>query len=599
MMNKKNKIYSAVSLFLTLGFLSACVNKLDVVPSDKIGIDRIINKNTIRGFRNNIYDNLDKDFTTNYNGQLIETYTDDAFRAGTGTPFDWHNGLLSLAQNFFAGDLWNQYWMGVRKANLALEYLPQSTAPKDLITDKNLAQWIDEAKVVRVWYHFELIKNFGAVPFIDKAYSSDFNGWAQLKRPTYDEISTRLVSELDEVIAAGNLLLRNQTNSDYDKINLAVAYALKSKILLYNASLLNNPTGDKSKWKRAADAAKEAIAAIVPEYSLLPLSQYGELFNQTVSVLNKEVIFRSSVNGEDVMNNQNGVDLKGIGSATQSSNAGAVPTQELVDCFELLDGSFPVASYNNADHTSVTLNPGYSEAPGANPYAGRDARLAYDVVFNGTKYGKYKGIPGGAAELKVFTYNGKSFTGFNNSPTSQEDADRRRSATGYYSRKYRTAAYWGSTAGGTDANKIYFRLAEVYLNLAEANCEVEDFDGAIAALDIIRLRAGQPAISTVPGFTKTKDFLMKRIRNERRVELCFEGQRFYDQRRWKIIDKTNDAVTGMKITSSNGSDNGIFSYQRVKIDVPRNATTAKYLILPLPIEEARRLPGIGQPNAWR
>nr|WP_294898191.1 RagB/SusD family nutrient uptake outer membrane protein [uncultured Pedobacter sp.] len=598
-MNKKNKIYSMVSLSLALCCLIACVDKLDVVPSDKIGIGRILNKNTIQGFRNNSYSNLDDDFTGNYSGELLETYTNDAFRAGTGVTFDWHSGLLSLSQNAFAGTLWSQYWMGIRKTNLALEYLPQSTAPKELISDENLAIWMDEAKVLRAWYHFMLIKNFGPLPFVDKAFQPDFTGWGGLTRPSYDEISTRLVAELDEVIANGKLKLRNQTNTDYGRINLGVAYALKSRILLYNASLLNNPNADQAKWKKAADAAQACLTALMPEYQLLPIGNYDKLFNESVDVLNKEVIYRASANGAAVMNADNGVDLKGVGSATQSTNAGAVPTQELVDCFELKTGVLPVASYNNADHTDVTFNTGYSESAGSNPYANRDARLAYAVVFNGSKYGKFKGMSDASPELTIFTYSGKSFTGFNNSPTSQDDADRRRTTTGYYSRKYRSASYWGPTAGGTNSNKIYFRLAEIYLNLAEADCELSNFDGAITALDAIRLRAGQPAISTVPGFAKTYDFLMKRIRNERRVELCFEGQHFYDQRRWKTIDQTNKAVTGMKITSSTGNDNGVFTYQRVSIDVPRNATTDKYLVLPVPIEEARRLPGLGQPTAWK
>lgn len=598
-MNKKNKIYSIVSLSLALCCLNSCVDRLDAVPSDKIGIDRILNKNTIQGFRNNSYNNLDNNFTNNTGGQLLETYTDDAFRAGTGITFDWHSGLLSLTQNMFSGTLWNQYWMGVRKANLALQYLPQSTAPKDLISDKNLAIWIDEARVLRVWYHFMLIKNFGALPFIDKAFEPDFTGWAALTRPSYDEISTKLVSELDAVIANNSLLLRNQTPSEYDNINLGVAYALKSRILLYNASLLNNAGGDQAKWTKAADAAQQCLTAIMPEYQLLPIANYGKLFNESADVLNKEIILRSNADGSGVMNTSNGVDLTFLGSATQSSNAGAVPTQELVDCFELTTGALPVLSYNNADHTSVTLNANYSESAGANPYSGRDARLAYSIVFNGSNYGKYKGMSDLSPDLTIFTYNGKSLTGFNSTPTSQEDADRRRTTTGYYGRKYRSASYWGPTTGGSNAHKIYFRLAEIYLNLAEANCELNNLDGAITALDAIRVRAGQPAIATVPGYVKSKEFLMKRIRNERRVELCFEGQRFYDQRRWKIIAQTNTAITGMKITSNNGNDNGVFSYQRVKIDVPRSATTDKYLILPLPIEEERRLPGIGQPVAWK
>jgi hypothetical protein len=329
------------------------------------------------------------------------------------------------------------------------------------------------------------------------------------------------------------------------------------------------------------------------------MAEYENLFSEAVSVSNNEVFLRATENGSGVLNSNNGVDLKALGSVTQSNNCGSVPTQELVDCFELTNGELPVTSYTNADHTTVTFSDTYNENLGTNPYEGRDLRLKSAIVFNSTTYGKYKGQAAAAPELVIYTYQGKTGTGFNDNTISQLENDKRRSCTGYYSRKIRTASYWGSTAGGTEAHKIYFRLAEVYLNLAEANCELNNLDAAITALNVIRVRAGQPEISDVPGFEKTKDFLMSRIRNERRVELCFEGHRFFDQRRWKILDQTNGVISGMKITSTTDTDMGPFSYERVKIETIRNATSDKYLVLPIPEEEARKLTGLGQPEAWQ
>ncbi len=596
---KKIKIFQwTLALILLLFVTNACDDVLDQVPSDKISIDRILKKNTVEGFRNNSYNHLNNTFINYHAGQLLEAYTDDAFRAGTATPFEWHNGQLSPEQNMFASVMWNQYWQGIRKSNLAIKYLPQSQVPKDLISDQELNRWYDEVKILRAWYHFLIIKNFGPIPFVDEPFSPDFTGWADLQRPTYEEISLRIVQECDEVIGNGRLPLRWQSSNDYNKINLAVAYALKSRVLLFNASLLNNPSGDQAKWQRAADAAQECLNAIMPEYQLKPIANYDNLFNEAINVFNEEIVLRAGPDGSAVMNMDNGVDLSYLGSALQSNNCGSVPTQELVDCFELTNGALPVESYNNAAHTSVKFNSGYSENSGDDPYASRDARLYYSIVFNGSKYGKYKGQPAGDPELTIFTYEGKRGTGFNSNPTSQEETDKRRSGTGYYGRKFRSATFWGSTTGGTNAHKIYFRLAEIYLNLAEAQCELNNLDQAITALDVVRTRAEQPGIESVPGFVKSRDFLLKRIRNERRVEFCMEGHRFYDQRRWKILDKTNGTITGMKISSSDGTDTGTFTYQRVEIDMPRNATTDKYLVLPLPTEEARRLPGIGQPPAW-
>lgn len=598
-MKKRNIIKLKLAAIILLFMMSGCEDILDVVPSDKIGIERILNKeNMINKLIQNCYDQLNGSFVNQSAGQLLEAYSDDAFRAGTGAVFDWHNALLSPSNPIFANSIWNQNWEGIRKCNLAILYIPQSKVSKEQLSDDQLAIWVDEAKLLRAWYHFMLIKNFGPVPFIDEPFSADFTGWRNLKRPTFDEITTRIVQECDEVINNGLLPLRWQASTEYYRVNKAVALMLKANALLFNASLLNNPENDQTKWQKAATAAQECITALEPEYGLLPISEYDKLFNESVTVLNREIILRAQQNSTDILNNNNGVDLKALGSATQSENCGAVPAQELVDCFELTNGVLPVEKYNNPDHTSVTFGGTYNENPGTNPYAGRDQRLKYAIVYNGATYGKYKGQPAASPELVIYTYLGKPGTGFNTNTISQLENDKRLSCTGYYTRKFRSAAYWGSTKGGTNAHKIYFRLAEVYLNLAEANCELDKLDEAISALDVIRLRAGQPAISTVPGFTKTKDFLMKRIRNERRVELCFEGHRFYDQRRWKILNETNGVISGMKITSSSNTDAGPFSYERVKIETVRNATSDKYLVLPIPQEEARRI-GLGQPEAWQ
>ncbi len=582
--------------------LASCEDILDVVPSDRINVERLLTKQTnVQEFRNNCYDQVDGTMISQSGSQLIEVYTDDAFRAGTGLYYDWHNGLLTPSYSIFASSIWTANWQGLRKCNNALLYLPQSKVPKEQISDQLLASWIDEVKLIRAWYHFNLIKNFGPLPFIDKPFSADFVGWQNLKRPTYDEVANRIAKECDEVIANGNLPLRWSNSTDYYRVTKAVAYALKADVLLYNASLLNNPENNQAKWQKAATAAQECITALTPEYSLLPIADYDKLFTEAVSVSNKEIILRANDNVAATMNNNNGVDLKSYGSTTQNNNCGAVPTQELVDCFELLDGTLPVAGYKDPNHTSATFNTGYNENPGATIYTNRDKRLKSAIVFNGTTYGKYKGQSATSPELVIYTYVGKAGSGFNSNTISQLEADKRLSCTGYYNRKFNTASYWGSTAGGTNSHKIFFRLAEVYLNLAEANCELNKLDEAITALNAVRTRAGQPAISAVPGFAKTKDFLMKRIRNERRVELCFEGHRYFDQRRWKILSETNGVISGMKITSAGttNKDLGPFSYERVKIETVRSATADKYLVLPIPQEEARKLTGNGQPDAWK
>lgn len=590
--------------------ISSCEDVLDEIPSDKVDIGKILNKPaSVEEFKNRAYDNLDASFTGKTSGQLIEAYSDDAFRAGVGITYSWHLGLLTPQSNMLHKNLWKSYWEGIRKCNLALEYLPQSTVSKDELSDFQINQWMDEVRVIRAWYHFELIRNFGPMPFIDFVIEPSFNGWNDLTRPTYDEISKRIIKECDDVIENNTLPFKYSSATLYGRINKAVPYALKARVALYNASVLNNPQNDLAKWQEAANAAKACRDALIAsgEFGLLAIEDYANLFNEGISTWNSEVVFRSSKNGTAEINGNNSLSLEGLGSSKFSGNCGAVPTQELVDCFELKDGTLPVASYN-ADHTLVVLNSGYTESPGDDIYNNRDARLAHAIVYNGATYGKYKGIPASDPDLVVYTFNtydqtigdnSTVATGFNSLPTSTQETDKRRSCTGYYGRKYRNPYYWGASTGSTNAHKIYFRLAEVYLNLAEAECEQGNLSAAIEALDVIRLRAGQPALASVPGFLNTKEFILERIRNERRVELCFEGHRFYDQRRWKILKETNTVISGMKISSSDTTQTGTFSYERVKIDVPRASNVDKYLVLPIPSNEAIKLRGLGQPDAWQ
>jgi hypothetical protein len=597
-MKRKNIFHFKSGLFLLLLTLVGCVKDLDPLPTDKVLAQQLLNKQpAIAGFVSNCYQQLNNSFSGQSSGQLMDAYTDDGFRAGTVS--DWQNGMLTPVNNLFANSIWTACWTGIRKCNVALIYLPQSKVDTILIGPNDLKRYVDEVKLIRAWYHFTLIKNFGPLPFIDQPFETDYSGWATLTRPTYDGISNRIAKECDDVIASAALPMKWLYATDFYRVNLAVAYALKSEVLLYNASLLNNQAADQAKWQKAADAAQACITALGATYSLTPMASYGNLFTQDVTVASSEVILRSNFNDAAVMNNNNGVDLKALGSATQAANCGTVPTQELVDCFEMTNGALPVASYNSDDHSTVSFSSTYNENAGSDPYAGRDLRLQSSVVFNKSTYGKYKGQLATGPDLFIYTYLGKTGTGFNINPSSQLINDVRQSSTGYYTKKYRSASYWGSTTGGTNSNKIYFRLAEFYLNQAEALCELNNLDGAIAALNVIRVRAGQPGLANVPGFVKTQDFVRQRIRNERRVELCFEDHRFYDQRRWKILSSTNGPISGMKITSSNGTDAGIFSYQRIAISTTRNASADKYLVLPVPDAEAQRLPGIGQLPFWK
>ena len=185
---------------------------------------------------------------------------------------------------------------------------------------------------------------------------------------------------------------------------------------------------------------------------------------------------------------------------------------------------------------------------------------------------------------KVNTYVGAD-CGISNDVTV-----RRYTRTGYYLRKFNNPA--SSSVSGTDGYMPVFRLAELYLNFAEAAGESVGADTPVSstvagsaamtareAVNAVRARVGMPGLPT--GLDKTT--FIQRYRNERRVELAFEEHRFFDVRRWKILSETDSAVSGMKITK-NGAN---YTYERISF--PRQTGADRYLLFPLEQSEVNKM----------
>ncbi len=591
------KIFPGLLIAFGLMCLTNCAKVLEKTPDGQTTLDKVLgNYNRSKGLIDAAYGEI-------YQGRdhiafvyhPIETLTDNAFWAATYNAYEWHNGALSLSNpvinwpwNSPSEQLWPDFWRGIRLANNAIKYLPESTA----ITEQERATWIAEARVLRCWYYMNLLEFYGAVPWIEDPIEPTFTGYNDLVRPTFDEIATKIESELLSVIQAG-ILPDRQPAADARRVDKGIAYSIRARVLLYNASKLNNPENDKTKWRRAADAAQDVID--LPGYQLVPMSDYKKLFTGAFATPVSEIIWRAWTDNSHI-NNTNGVDVGSYPHAAINHmwNCGESPTQELVDCFEMKNGALPV-KYNDATRTSVTVTPGaaqlgYSEDVGGDPYSNRDARFYINVLYNGANYG----VPYNCTEPYII----ETFVGGRNGFNDVISQETQRSCTGYYSRKDKQIKYWGpgGSSGNDPTHWVFFRLAEFYLQKAEALLELDDLGGAMEALNVIRVRAEQPRIQEVPEFTASKEFLEARIRNERRIEYCLEGQyRFVDQRRWKILNETNRFITGMRITK--GAD-GKFSYQRKKIR-DYQSYTDKYLVMPIPLEDAKKMTGMVQPQPWQ
>ncbi|MBE0655309.1 MAG: RagB/SusD family nutrient uptake outer membrane protein, partial [Bacteroidales bacterium] len=330
-----------------------------------------------------------------------------------------------------------------------------------------------------------------------------------------------------------------QSNDDANKgrATKASAAALKSRILLYAASPLNNPSNDLSKWQRAADAALFLINLKGPSVSLE--SKYENVFKDPYS---REVLLATqAVNTNDFERSNYPLSYGGMGLTN--------PTQAMVDAYDTKWGK-PIEEDTEYDPL--------------NPYENRDDRFYVSILYNGVSFK--------ARKLETFV-GGKD--GLGSAPTATK--------TGYYLKKFVDPSV--GLDKGTTVRKpwIIFRFAEAYLNYAEAMNEavgpVKEVYDAVYELRkrnyIITTRARYPA-------GMTQDQMRKRLKKERQVELAFEEHRFWDLRRWMDAEELlNKTAQGMRI-QFNAADTS-FSYQ--KFDVENRVFNERFYWYPIPRKE--------------
>jgi len=550
-----------IPLFIAL--LCSCESYLDP------GYDETLTKNDV--FTSYVY-------SLNYvrtiysylpTGAYNETcMTDEAKHADEASSYLIMNNGSWTSRTYVDSWTWSHYYAGIRRVHVFLENVdyaifldPNTLKLTPNINDTLRKQLRGEARFLRAFYYFELLKRYGdptknlGVPIVPER-ALTINDTLDFARNTYDECVNYIVNDCDSAAA---VLPNRQTGAEYGKASKAAALALKSRMLLYAASTLSNPTGDIEKWIVAADAAKKVLA--LPTYKLIdkPTVSADNMLSVFAKPNNDEVLFSSPV-----------IQSNGFEAANLPPSFGGQgqinPTQDFVDAFELLVG-YPITDSRS----------GYNPTGPYGPYYRRDKRLGYFIALNGSQYG-VEVKPETAASLAARTID--SYVGGKDGLNSSKSATK----TGYYIRKFmdpsadiilnRTPVthFW-----------VHFRYAEILLNYAEAMAEAYGVTtipagftlSAYDALKQIRDRAGlatQAYIKTL----STADFI-ERVRNERRVELCFEGHRFWDVRRWKQGETYfNVPIHGMKITK-NGT---ALTYEVFNIE--DRVFDSKMYVMPIP-----------------
>lgn len=600
---------SLITIYITLitiSFLS-CDDYLEQTPEGELTLEEIFSeRNYAESFLYNVYSYCPDEQMMAWHGWMGWEWNLAPFNGASDemehswtTPYSqlmntgaWNasdRGTFSSVSN-----TWKWYFEGIRKANLFLENINKT--PMDE-TEKQ--HWIGEAYFLRAFYHFMLFRVFGPIPILDRPINVDEDFNSLLREPI--ELVVNFIQ--DDCDKAASMLNVTVGSTKYGRATSIAALALKSRLLLYAASDLFNGNSDyndfmdiegtrlfpknkdPNKWAEAAQAALKCITeAESAGYKLYystdndPLNSYQQIFiksNNSESLFQKNVGYNSRFEEMAAPNGMGGW-------------SGLNPTQNLVDAYEMITGEQPILGYNNDGSPIINSKCGYSEngyttlahpkgyylTGTRNMYVNRDPRLYASILFNGAYW------RGRQVEFYITGKDGRK---------SGPDFP----STGYIIKKFAEPTV--DIPRGIWAAKfwIYFRLSEQYLNYAEAINETEGPEKAYRYINLIRKRAGMPNLPS--GLSKEE--MRKRIRNERRIELAFEGHRYFDCHRWKIAENTEGSpIYGLDISQGNNLQDDSF-YAR-KIIETRVFESPKHYLWPIPQHEINKNQNLKQNYGW-
>lgn len=474
-------------------------------------------------------------------------------------------------------DDWTHNYAAIRDCNIFINDIYRVPLAEKLPSGRPaIAAYRSEARFLRAWEYFELVKRYGGVPLLgDSVFAITDN--VQVPRNSFSDCINYIVSECDN-IKDSLRTISDITGSSYGRITKGAAMALKAEALLMAASPLfnggnidaNNPlTGytnyDVTRWQTAAQAAQDVIS--LGTYTLMP--NFKDIFTTQAQPIgaNTESIFWVQVGTNNSVEQTNSP----IGYAGAGAQGNTGPTQNLVD-------AFPTDSGYAIDDPAAVYDPN-------NPYANRDPRLTATVFCNGTSFWLNRAV--------------QTFDGGLDRPGGTVIQTK----TGYYMRKFMgpwEAVTGSAQFGNTFHDYIYFRYAGILLDWAEATNEASGPSAAVYnVLYQIRARAG---IFAGPngyyGLAQNMDqpTMRAEIQNERRIELAFEEKRFWDIRRWKIAAAAYNTapLVGMDIQAP---VNQPLTYNRVPVLTTHFNDPGMYLY-PIPYSEVVKNPQMRQNPTW-
>jgi starch-binding outer membrane protein, SusD/RagB family len=506
-------------------------------------------------------------------------------------------GLLSASNNTM--DKWDEYYRYIRSLNIFMDKGLSSIGDDDTENDvlyyydstanvKAFIQYRGEAHFLRAWYHWSLLKLYGAkvngealgIPVVKQVLSQDEA--LELKRDSYAETVWAIAADCDSAI---NYLQDKYYGDDavigethYGAPTTHAARSLKAMAYMFAASPAYTD------GTITMDSAAYHLAVALEEYDgvLNSNALQSRLFTNTT---NKDAIWRSRF-----LINYFGNELQNYPPSYRGGGE-TNPSHDLVKCFPLSDG-YP---YELHPQQVLDLLDTYS------PYQFSDPRLKSSVIYDGT-------VLNGHVDLGLENYSVDTYLG---GEESREAFPITGTKTGYYLKKFYTGEnteLYPSRKNGSTVFYTAISQTNLYLFFAEALNEIEGDPNSVSvygvsAKDVLGKIRGRVGFKSLLNPNDTKDHYMDEvaaqgketfrefIRNERRIELCFEDSRFWDLRRWGM--EVNTPVHGIRITLDEDSQNGKV-YEEFEVEKRAFAAPS----LPIPYSEINLMPNLVQNDGW-
>jgi hypothetical protein len=524
-----------------LFLLSSCDSWLDLTPTDRLS-DKVVweDETSADKYINGFYTYLNQygQFgTQQFGGSLTESLT-DAFKYGSyalgnkaGHPNNYVFNPSVITEASCLYDNWDDGYNKVRRLNQFLNSMEKYSTFSD---DRNKLLEA-QTRFFRAFIYFQLAKRHGGVILYTSLDQMDKDQARSTEEATWDLIQTDLEYAIE------NLPEEWADSEDEGRLTKYAALAFQSRAMLY-----------AERWQVAYDAADEVIKSQM--FSLM--SDYAKAWkgSNSESVLE----FGYAVSGPNHTFDKDYVPL----CDGYEFGALGTPTQEMVE------------SYEKADGTRMDWTPYHTDNSTRPPFEDLEPRFAASVIFPGstwkgnTMQNSVNGIYGG-------------FMAYRDQPYSYGYT-----TTGYFLKKLMDESLIDIKGVASTQTWVEIRYAEVLLNKAEAAFRLNKTDEAQIAMNEVRDRVNLPGIFT----TGTQWF--SDYRNERKVELAYEGHLFWDMRRWKLahLEYSNYRAHGFKITGGN--------YEYIDVDYEDRLFLEKTYVLPIPTSELENNSLITQYDEW-